>query len=104
MLMGMELPLPAIRSQIASGIDILVHLGRLRDKSRKVLNITEVIGVVDGEVQMQELFRFVEEGSEKGKIRGTLIRVAELQHVDKCQMAGYQVEEMQRGARQSKAE
>ena len=103
-LMGMELPLPAIRSQIASGIDILVHLGRLRDKSRKVLNITEVMGVADGEVQMQELFRFVEEGSEKGKIRGTLIRVAELQHVDKCQMAGYQVEEMQRRARQSKAE
>lgn len=103
-LMGMELPLPAIRSQIASGIDILVHLGRLRDKSRKVLNITEVIGVVDGEVQMRELFHFVEEGSEKGKIRGTLIRVAELQHVDKCQMAGYQVEEMQRRARQSKAE
>ena len=41
-LMGMELPLPAIRSQIASGIDILIHLGRMRDKSRKVLSITEI--------------------------------------------------------------
>lgn len=94
-LMGMELPLSAIRSQIASGIDILVHLGRLRDKSRKVLSITEIMGVSDGEVQMQELFRFVEEGTENGKIRGKLIRVAELQYIDKCLLAGYSVGEGQ---------
>ena len=49
-LMGMELPLTAIRSQIASGLDILVHLGRMRDKSRKVLTITEVTGMQEGEI------------------------------------------------------
>lgn len=43
-LMGMEIPLPAVQRQIASGIDILVHLGRLRDKSRKLLEIEEVLG------------------------------------------------------------
>lgn len=43
-LMGMDLPLPAIERQIASGLDIIVHLGRLRDKSRKVLEVTEVLG------------------------------------------------------------
>ena len=52
-LMGMELPLAAIRSQIASGLDILVHLGRMRDKSRKVLAITEVIGMQDGEIVLK---------------------------------------------------
>ncbi len=43
-LMGMDLPLPAIQRQIASGLDIIVHLGRLRDKTRKVLEVTEVLG------------------------------------------------------------
>ena len=55
-LMGMELPLAAIRSQIASGLDILVHLGRMRDKSRKVLAITEVIGMQDGEIVLTALY------------------------------------------------
>ena len=59
-LMGMELPLAAIRSQIASGLDILVHLGRMRDKSRKVLAITEVIGMQDGEIVLKDLYRYVE--------------------------------------------
>lgn len=59
-LMGMDLPLQAIRSQIASGIDLFVHLGRLRDKSRKVLAIAEVVGMEAGEIRLNELFRFVE--------------------------------------------
>lgn len=63
-LMGMDLPLPAIRNQIASGIDILVHLGRLRDKSRKVLNITEVTGIENGEIGLHELFSFEEKKQE----------------------------------------
>ena len=54
--MGMELPLSAIRSQIASGIDIPIHLGRLRDKSRKVLKIAEIAGMEQGEVMLHELF------------------------------------------------
>lgn len=52
MLMGVELPLPAIRRQIASGVDIIVHLGRLRDKTRKVLEIAEVTGFEDGEITL----------------------------------------------------
>lgn len=59
-LMAADLPLPAIRSQIASAIDILVHLGRLRDKSRRVLEIVEVGEYVNGEIQLNPLFRFRE--------------------------------------------
>ena len=60
-LMGMELPLAAIKQQIVSGIDIIVHLGRLRDKSRRVLEIAEVAGYRDGEIVLNPLFRFEEE-------------------------------------------
>lgn len=59
-LMGMELPLPAIRSQIASGIDILVHLGRMRDKSRKVLSITEIAEYKENQIILNEIYRFKE--------------------------------------------
>ncbi len=86
-LMGMELPLPAIRSQIASGIDILVHLGRMRDKSRKVLNIAEVLEYKDGEVKLHELYRFKEEGN-NAVVVGKLERVGSLQQVEKMQRAG----------------
>ena len=59
-LMGVELPLEAIRRQIASGVDILIHLGRMRDKSRKVLEITEVCGFEDHEIKIRPLFRWRE--------------------------------------------
>lgn len=59
-LMGVELPLEAIRRQIASGVDILIHLGRMRDKSRKVLEITEVCGFEDHEIKIRPLFRWKE--------------------------------------------
>ena len=62
-LMGMELPLPAIRSQIASGIDILIHLGRMRDKSRKVLSITEIAGYEENNIILNDIYRFEEEKS-----------------------------------------
>ena len=88
-LMGIELPLPAIRSQIASGIDILVHLGRLRDRSRRVLSIAELAGIADGQVQLRELFRFEEEGEREGRVEGRLLRVAELENTEKCLWAGY---------------
>lgn len=72
-LTGMDIPLLAVRSQIASAIDIIVHLGRLRDKSRRVLEIDEVIGMEEGEIQIKPLFRFCEEGQEKtGRVRGRL--------------------------------
>ncbi|MDO5407834.1 MAG: CpaF family protein [Eubacteriales bacterium] len=64
-LMAADLPLPAIRSQIASAIDILIHLGRLRDKSRRVLEIVEVGEYTDGEIHLNPLFRFREERDEE---------------------------------------
>ena len=60
-LMGIDLPLEAIRRQIASGVDILVHLGRMRDKSRKLLEITEVCGFENGEIQTRPLYRWKKE-------------------------------------------
>lgn len=90
-LMGMDLPLQAIRSQIASGIDILVHLGRLRDKSRRVLSIAEITGISDGEIQMHELFAFqeIKKDSRQGKVHGRLKQVGTLQDIGKCERAGY---------------
>ena len=91
-LMGMELPLSAIRSQIASGIDILIHLGRLRDKSRKVLKIAEIAGVEQGEIVLHELFRYEESGEEARHVRGTLMRTGRLMHTEKCERAGMNLE------------
>lgn len=88
-LMGMDLPIPAIRGQLASGIDIIVHLGRLRDKSRKVLEIAEVLGYMDGEIKLQSLYRFIEEGeNSEGKIIGKLERENTLVHIEKLRAAG----------------
>lgn len=88
-LMGMDLPVSAIRQQIASGIDIIVHLGRLRDKSRRVLEIVEVIGYENDEIRLSVLYSFEEEGEEKdGRIIGRLKRKEELTHVKKLKMAG----------------
>ena len=89
-LMGAELPLAAIRSQIASALDIMIHLGRMRDKSRKVLAISEVAGCEGGEICLNPLFRY-EEDDEGGSdiCRGTLKKVGELKHVGKLQSAGY---------------
>lgn len=85
--MGMELPLPAIRSQIASGIDILVHLGRLRDGSRRVLSISEVMGLREGEIWMEELFSY-SEGEKIASDRGRLVRIGTLQNEEKLLRAG----------------
>lgn len=88
-LMGsVELPVAAIRSQIASGIDVFVHLGRLRDKSRKVLSITEVSGYENGEILFNEIYRFREFEERGGHIRGELVKVGELQHKEKIINAG----------------
>jgi len=85
---GVELPLTAIRSQIASGIDIFVHLGRLRDKSRKVLAIVEVEGYENGEIQLNELYRFQELQENNGKITGRLEKMGDLKHREKLKNAG----------------
>lgn len=88
-LMGMDLPLPAIRRQIASGIDIIVHLGRLRDHTRKVLEIVEVTGFENGEIVTAPLYQFMEEGEMKeGPVKGTLVQTGKLMHEDKLIFAG----------------
>lgn len=88
-LMGIEIPLTAIRQQIASGVDIIVHLGRLRDKSRKVLEITEVMGYKEGQILLKPLYQFVESGEDaEGRVVGTLQKKGELYYVEKLQSAG----------------
>lgn len=79
-LMGMDLPLGAVQRQIVSGIDILVHLGRMRDKSRKVLEVTEVIGIEDGQILLQPLFAYQ-------KDRG-LVQVGTLKEQERAERAG----------------
>ena len=88
-LMGMSIPVTAIRQQIASAVDLIVHLGRLRDKSRKVLEITEVLHYSDGEILLNPLYRFVEKGEENGKVIGELRREeSELVNTDKMRSFG----------------
>lgn len=87
-LMGIELPLPAIRRQIASSVDLVIHLGRLRDKSRKVLKISEVKGMEQGEIILNTLFEFKERGVEQGRVLGELRKINELIHIEKLQSAG----------------
>lgn len=88
-LMGMDIPLAAIRQQIASGIDIIVHLGRLRDKSRRVLEITEVLDYKDNQIRLNPLFVFEELGQEDdGSIIGELQRKGALFYENKLKAAG----------------
>lgn len=88
-LMGMDLPLTAIRRQIASGVDIVIHLGRIRDKSRKVMEIVEVTNYENGEITLNTIYRFCEEGTEKGgKVLGALVKMSEIKNITKWKAAG----------------
>ena len=89
-LMGMNMPVDAIRTQIASAIDIIVHLARQRDKSRKVVQIAEVGDYKNGEIELTPLFRFVEKGEGKdGRILGELVRQnADIKRTEKLKSAG----------------
>lgn len=72
-LSGSEIPMLSIKQQIASAIDIVIHLGRLRDKSRKVLEITEIVGIEDNKYILNPLYVFEEdEESNKLKLSGKL--------------------------------
>ncbi|WP_040711862.1 CpaF family protein [Paenibacillus curdlanolyticus] len=83
------LPLAVIRQQIASGIDIIVHLERLRDRTRRMTEICEVIGMKDGEVELSPLYRFVESGEHEGRVLGKLMPTGEtLRRRQKWEMAG----------------
>ena len=88
-LMAAQIPVAAIRQQISSGVDIIVHLGRLRDKSRRVLEIVEVCGMNQEEIQLHTIFQFTEIGEKSNqKVMGELKKTGELQHVRKLQAAG----------------
>lgn len=87
-LMGMDLPLSAIRKQIASGIDVIIHLGRLPDKSRRVLEIAEIDGIRDGEIVLSPLYQLKE--TEGGR---SLCKVGTLKNLDKLKMAGIALKE-----------
>lgn len=82
-----EMPLSAIRRQIASGLDIIVHLGRLRDHTRKVLEIVEIVGFEEDEIQTRTLFAFKEEESNE-KVKGHLQKINPLLHQEKLHNAG----------------
>ena len=71
-LMGIDMPVAAIRQQLTSAIDIIIHLGRLRDKTRRVLQIAEVVGVSRGEVKFNKLFEFAENAESNGRVLGEL--------------------------------
>ena len=93
-LMDFDMPLAAIRRQIASGIDLIVHLGRLRDKTRKVLQILELLGYDPqvGEIRTQVLYEFVEEGVDAcGKVCGRLVAREALRRREKLERAGLQL-------------
>ena len=81
-LMAAELPLAAIRSQIASALDVIIHLGRLKDGSRKVISITEIGGCKDGEVELETLYEY---DREKGRLEET----GSLKNREKLGAAGY---------------
>ena len=89
MMMGIDLPLQAIQRQIASALDVIIHLGRLRDKSRRVLQIEEVLGYSDGRIITGTLYEFREEGMKNEKIEGGLVKVSEIKNTEKLMAAGY---------------
>ena len=89
-LMGMEIPAVAVRRQLASGIDLMIHLGRLRDKRRVLLEISEIAGYENDEIMLNPIFLFEETGVDDiGKILGTWKKVGELKHKEKLRMAGF---------------
>ena len=92
MLMGIDLPLQAIQRQIASALDIIIHLGRLRDRTRRVIQIAEIDGMENGRVCTRVLYEFREEGEEDEKIKGSLMKVNDLKNKEKLVAAGYQEE------------
>lgn len=88
-LMGMEIPLAAIQRQIASAIDIIIHVGRVRDKSRKVLEVVEVTGYKETEIQIKTLYKFQEAQTKEEGIVGEWKKINEVEHCFKLLSAGY---------------
>lgn len=88
-LTGLNIPLLAIQRKIASGVDIIVHLSRFRDKSRKVAEIVEVLDCTEEGIRVNKLYEFVEESVSSGKICGKLVKCGALTQREKLLAAGY---------------
>lgn len=88
-LMGADMPVLAIRQQIVSAVDIIIQLGRLRDKTRKCIEISEVVGLEGGEYVMNKLYEFHENGMKDNKISGTLRKINDLHNTSKLMSAGF---------------
>ncbi len=97
---GLELPIPAVRGQISHGLDLMVHLGRLRDHSRKLLDVQEIAGMEQGEIVLHPLLHFTEKGERHGKIYGTWEQQGRLLHREKLRAKG--LEEAFRAVEQGK--
>lgn len=91
-LSGANLPLEVIRQQIASALDIVIHLSRIRDGSRKVLEISELLGVEGGDIVLSPLYIFQEEREEDGKVIGSLQACSPLHKRWKLVMSGLEWE------------
>lgn len=89
-LSGTDMPIEAIRQQIASAIDIMIFISRMRDKSRKILEVAEILGLDNGEITLNPLYVFKETGeNEGGKISGELVRTEnKMRHTNKFALAG----------------
>ena len=85
---GADLPLSAIRAQIAGAIDIIIHLGRLRDKKRRLLSIVEIGDYVEGKIETRSLYEFEEKESSKEELVGEFVKKAELKERRKLREAG----------------
>lgn len=90
MMLHTEIPISALRRQIASGIDFIVHLGRLRDKSRRLLEVREITGLKDGEVQTELIYGFEETGELRGRVTGEFRKMNGIQNTEKLRRAGIQ--------------
>ena len=88
-LMGYDMPILAIRQQLSAAIDVVIHLGRLRDNSRKVMEVSEILGVENGEIVLNPIYIFEETREEKGVVQGKWIKKNKLKNIKKLQQKGF---------------
>lgn len=88
-LMGYDMPILAIRQQLSAAIDVVIHLGRLRDNSRKVMEVSEILGVENGEIVLNPIYIFEETREENGVVQGKWIKKNKLKNIKKLQQKGF---------------
>ncbi len=88
MAMGEKVDFSVIQRQIVTGLDILIHLGRMRDRTRKVLQISELCGIAHGEICLNTLYRFQETGAKGEKVHGIWKKEGSLQNRQKLEEKG----------------